>query len=665
MKTVTDFPHAITETMDMGIPLPDGTRLSARVWMPEDAGENPVPAVLEYLPYRKSDGTIQRDQPMHPYIAGHGYACLRVDRRGTGDSEGIFDDEYSPQELQDGVDIINWIAAQSWCSGRVGIQGISWGGFNGLQIAALAPEALKAVITIGSTTDRYADDIHYKGGLQLTENIGWSTTAMSWLSSPPDPQIVGDKWRELWLGRLEAMPFLGGIWQEHPNRDAYWKHGSVCEDYAAIKAPVLAFGGLHDGYRNTMAALVENLSAPVKGVAGPWNHKYPHISTIGPSIGYLQEALRWWDRWLKDIDTGVEDDPAYRAYVMDSMAPAAQLSQRPGRWVAEAEWPAASVTTRKLALGDGTLSDTAEPFQRHVIPALACGSACGEYFPFGFGPGELPDDQRPDDALSSCFDSAPLEDATDLLGAPVLSVTLSADQPAAQLIVRLCDVRPDGTSSLISLGLLNLRHRNGFEAMTDLVPGQSYDVTVPLDQCAYKLPAGHRIRVALSASYWPYAWPEARPFTLTVTSGSLALPAREPGKTDEYRFPEPEAARPRKTRLLHKGPDRKIRQTDIGAGTTTLIIEADHGQSEDLESGLITESRLEETWTIGKSDPTSAQVSMVWTRGLGRGDWKTKTRVTTDMWGDATHYHIRQNVTAFENDEQVFDKAYSANAPRY
>src|SRR6056297_4270871 len=106
----------------------DGTRLAARIWMPDDAAEKPVPAVVEYIPYRKRDGVRLRDETMHPYVAGHGYACVRVDLRGSGDSDGVLTDEYLPQELDDGIEVIRWLAAQHWCSGRVGMIGISWGG---------------------------------------------------------------------------------------------------------------------------------------------------------------------------------------------------------------------------------------------------------------------------------------------------------------------------------------------------------------------------------------------------------------------------------------------------------------------------------------------------------------------------------------------------------
>jgi putative CocE/NonD family hydrolase len=340
MKTITEFPRNVVEYPNMEIVMPDGCRLSARVWMPVDAGDDPVPAILEHLPYRKRDGTVARDQLTHPYFAGHGYASIRVDMRGNGDSEGLMDDEYSEQELQDACDVIAWTAAQPWCNGNVGMMGISWGGFNCLQVAAMQPPALKAVISLCSTVDRYADDIHYKGGCLLIENFGWASTMLSYSSRPPDPLLAGDnRWRDLWLTRLENQPFLGPLWLRHQHRDAYWKRGSICEDYSAIRAAVLSIGGWHDGYRNTVSHLSTNIEAPVKGIIGPWIHKYPHFAAPEPRIGFLQEALRWWDRWLKDIDTGVEADPAYRAYLMDSVRPARWHPERPGRGIADRVWP--------------------------------------------------------------------------------------------------------------------------------------------------------------------------------------------------------------------------------------------------------------------------------------------------------------------------------------
>src|SRR5688572_2060707 len=136
MRTRTSFPHDVTVIPHTWVRMRDGCRLSARIWMPDDALQTPVPAILEYIPYRKSDVTAPLDAVMSPYLAGAGYASVRVDVRGSGDSEGILLDEYHEQELDDGVEVIEWIARQPWCSGAIGMQGLSWGGFNALQIAA-------------------------------------------------------------------------------------------------------------------------------------------------------------------------------------------------------------------------------------------------------------------------------------------------------------------------------------------------------------------------------------------------------------------------------------------------------------------------------------------------------------------------------------------------
>ena len=646
--------------MDFGIPLPDGTRLSARVWMPDSAELEPVPAILEYLPYRKSDGTIDRDDTMHPWFAEHGYSCLRVDRRGCGDSEGLFDDEYSETELKDGEHIIAWIAAQPWCNGDVGMQGISWGGFNGLQLAARRPEALKAVISIGTTVDRFHDDIHFKGGIQLGENIGWAATAGSWFSVPSDPKLRPD-WHGSWLNRLENAEFLAERWTGHSNRDAYWKHGSVCESYDSFDAAILVIGGQHDGYRNAMAAMLEHANGTVQGIMGPWGHKYPHISTIGPSIDYLGVALRWWDRWLKGEENGAEKDPAYRAYVMDSVKPDPALDHRPGRWLAFEEWPSPDVAPLELPFGDGVLGQEA-PFSARVETNMAVGRASGEFFPFGFGPGELPDDQAIDDAHCQCFDSAVLEGDHDLIGAPKVSLSLSCDQPKGQVIVRLSDVRPDGTVALISLGMLNLRHRDGFDERRDLVPGETYEIEVPLDQCAYRVPKGHKIRVAIGCSYWPYCWPEGNTFALTVTRGVLSLPVLNgPGREVQFDPPEPVAQRPSKQ--LREGEERK-EWREHPDGRITLEIIGDHGRREDEGTGLITESKVVERWSIHRDDPVTAEVEITWTRGLGRGNWGVRTELVLRMRGEAEAFVIEEDMRAWDGDTLVFEKTRQARVER-
>jgi len=659
MKIVEEFPHKVTENADVGLVLADGTRLSARVWMPE--GKGPFPAILEFLPYRKRDGTAVRDALTHPYFAGHGYASFRVDMRGNGDSEGLMADEYSPQELSDAVEVIAWIAAQGWSNGRVGMMGISWGGFNSLQVAALQPEPLKAIVTLCSTVDRYADDIHYKGGCLLNENLGWGATMWAYSSRPPDPALR-QGWHELWRERLGAEPFLPALWLRHQRRDAYWRHGSVCEDYPAIKAAVLAVGGWGDAYKNAVPQLVENITSPVKGIVGPWVHKYPHFAVPHPRIGFLQEALRWWDRWLKDIPTGVADDPACRLYLMDGVRPASWYESRPGRWIAEPSWPSPNIETQILPLGPGTLGADGD-FSLTLASPQDCGMDGGEYCAIWLGP-EMPGDQRRDDALSVCFDSAPFEE-TDIVGAPVLRLRLSSDKPLAQIAVRLNHIHPDGAATRITWGVLNLTHRTGHATPEPLVPGEEVEVRVALDHIAYRLPAGHRLRVAVSSAYWPMIWPSPDAATLTLTGGWLDLPVRRVrADGDEITFPPAEAAKPLRLRQIR--PDNHVRRTEIDqrTGIVSLIIEDDFGEHENLDHGGIAGSIARERWDIHPDDPLSARGAVHWTEVVERDGRRLRTEAVCSMWSDATQFHLSARIEAYEGDREIYSRNHRESIPR-
>ncbi|WP_415402278.1 CocE/NonD family hydrolase [Tateyamaria sp. SN3-11] len=629
----------IEEQPDLGITLSDGTRLSARLWRPVDAGDDPVPLILEHLPYRKRDGTCARDALTHPYFAQRGYACLRVDMRGNGDSHGLMEDEYTQQELDDAVEVITWAAAQPWCNGNVGMMGISWGGFNALQVAAMAPEPLKAIITLCSTVDRFADDIHYKGGCLLNENLGWGATMWSYSSRAPDPALRPD-WREMWLDRLENEPFLPSTWLRHQTRDAYWQHGSVCESYDTITAKVLAVGGWGDAYKKAVPQIVANIPGS-KGIIGPWVHKYPHFAVPEPRIGFLQEALRWWDRWLKGVDTGVEDDPDYRPYLMDGVRPAAWYSERPGRWLADPE-----TQPQHWYLTDTGLQDSLGTLHRTVASPQTTGADAGEYCAIWLGP-ELPGDQRRDDALSATFDSAPLAQETAIVGAPTITLDLSADRPVAQIAVRLNHVHPDGAATRITYGVLNLATCLG----RPLVPGQRESVTLALDHIAYSVPAGHRLRVSISTAYWPLIWPTPEPVELTLYSG--ALQAEVLSHSDGWTFPPPDAADPWQTEALRPEAHIRRQETDMTTGIVSLVIEDDFGKVRDLDHGLINGSIARERWSIHPDDPLSARAECHWTDEIARGDIRLRTETRCEMWSDATHFHLRAQIEAFENDTAV------------
>lgn len=676
MKTVADMPVRVVENPDMGIVMPDGCRLSARVWMPQDATENPVPAVLEYIPYRKRDGTLPRDEMMHPYVAGHGYACVRVDMRGNGDSEGLMEDEYTAQELQDACDVIAWLAAQPWCSGAVGMMGKSWGGFNCLQTAFLQPPALKAVISVCSTTDRFSDDIHFKGGCLLGENFGWGAVMLSYSSRPADPALRPD-WREDWLARLEAEPWLAPRWATHQARDGYWQHGSVCEDYARMQVPILSWGGWADNYMNTVDHLVRN--TPAKGIVGPWVHQYPHTAVPGPAIGFLQEAVRWWDRWLKGIENGADQDPAYRAYMLHSAPPDASAAHRPGHWVAETAWPSPRVQTRELRLGmakGGCLppsgfaltprgylqTDDAAPFSQTLSTPQHVGLNAGEFFPMGLN-AEMPGDQAAEDALCLCFDGEMLAEPLDLLGAASVTLTVSSDQPLGFVVARLCDVGPDGSSVRIAHGMLNLCHRRSFAEPAPMAPGAVEEVTVTLDQMAYRLLPGHRLRLALSNSYWPFVWPSPAAGGITVSAGILNLPVHA-GSGPEWTPPDPEAAPRWHHRVLRKGKARRYVERDQITGTYALIVEDDLGDVENLTHGLCTGETMTERWEIHPNDPLSAVAIHTWEQRLSRGDWQVRTQVWAKMTATASHLCMEARLIAWEGDTELFRRIFKDEVPR-
>ena len=669
MQIVATFPRAVREVETLWIPLADGCRLAARMWLPEDAESAPVPAILECIPYRRRDGTAWRDVQMHPYVAGHGYACIRIDLRGSGDSDGILDDEYSAREHDDLVQAIAWVADQGWCSGAVGMTGISWGGFNALQVAALRPPALKAIITLDSAADRYADDVHYMGGAMLHDNFAWASAMYAYLSMPPDPAVVGESWRERWLARLEAQHFMLREWAGHQRRDEYWKHGSVCESYGAIEAAVYAIGGWEDGYTNTVPMLLEGLTAPCKGLVGPWGHAFPHTAYPGPAIGYLQEALRWWDHWLKGIDSGVMDEPRYRVWMNDSYRPLPFVETRPGRWVAEAGWPTAGMTPRRFhlnadGLGDGPAVGAA---LAHRAPEDT-GTCTLEWCSYGGTGGDFAADQRTDDGRSLCFDSAPLDDRLEILGAPVVELELSADQPVAKLAVRLCDVWPEGASTRVTYTLFNLTHRDSHEHPAPLVPGERARVRIALNHVAHAFLPGHRLRVAISTSYWPQMWPAPAPVTLSLHPGAslLELPVRAPREEDAALPPFGPAvgAPPLDDEETRPGGTRRTVTHDVADGVTTVVMDKDSGGARIKGIDLEVDSRAVETYRVRPGDPLSAEGDIVYRQSMARGGWSARTETRTSLRLTPTEFVATAELDAYEGEERVFTARESFGIPR-
>lgn len=665
IKIRNDFPRPVTEIENTWIEMPDGVKLAARIWLPEDAEDDPVPAILEYLPYRKRDGTVDRDHLTHPYFAGHGYAGVRVDMRGTGDSEGICLGEYLKQEQDDALVIINWLAAQPWCSGKVGMIGISWGGFNGLQVAARKPPALGAIISLCSTDDRYADDIHFMGGAMLTDKLNWGATAFSISNTPPDPDIVGDRWREMWQERLENNGLWMMDWFRHQRRDEFYAHGSVCENYDDIEIPVYMVGGWADGYTNAIFRTLDHLTCPRKGLIGPWAHKYPHFAGPGPRIGFLQECLRWWDQHLKGIDTGIMAEPMLRAWVQDPVAPAPQYEERPGKWVAEEDWHGQAIETLSFHPGDGKLHAQPQTSALVINAPQNAGAASATWCIYGVVPdGAL--DQNLEAGLMTSFETDPLEADMEWLGFPMLHAEVTSSVPQANLVGVLSYVDEDGKATIASYGILNLTHRNSHAEPEPMPKGKAQRVAVQFNACGQKVRKGQRIRLSLSTAYWPVIWPSQSEAELTLSDTRLDLPLRKASALDDglAAFAEPESAEPLAKEILSEGYFIRRKTIDHITGMERFERRSDTGEECHLHTGMIIRYVNNEQFDIHPDDPNSATGQQNWLKSYRRGDWQADLETEVKVKAGATHWEISAKLTARDAEGIVLERSWDERIPR-
>ncbi len=651
------------------IEMSDGIRLSAKIWMPVNAENESVPAILEIIPYRKRDHFSIRDHQNHAWLAARGYACIRPDMRGHGDSEGIMLDEYSPREQQDTVEVIDWLAKQPWCTGNVGMMGLSWGGIASMQAATKQPKALKAIIPVGASVDRYYDDGGYLVGGYPGQGLGWGGVMFGYCIRPPDPNIVGEAWRDMWFERLEKTPMFAEKWLTHQLRDDTWQQGSVCEDYDKIKVPVLGVSGWNDCWPNTMARLLENIDAPCRAVSGPWGHVFPNLGGPGPKAGFLQLALDWWDHWLKGIDNGVMEQPAFLAYLQDSHAPDPNPSDRPGRWVAEPGWPSPNIVATRFNLSPGQLlsdqKDTAGTAK--ICSPVTLGLRTGEYMPIS-GVAELPQDQSADDALSVCFDGPSLSEPLEILGTTYVNLRVSSDCGHGMVATRICDVAPDGVSTLISYGLLNLKQRDGREICARITPGEPMDVSVRLNDTGWSLKPGHRLRLALSSHLWPMAWPQPKQATLCLDLAhcSMILPVRTSDASTEahHPFADPVSAPPPSHEYVAPASGSRNVRHDIHSGLVELDARSDSGKIRFEDIDLTFGSMNSQLYSIVEGDPLSARIEYKASFSFYREGWEVQTESKLVTTCDAENFNLEGWISAHEAGERVFSRRWDVKIPR-
>ena len=650
------------------IMLKDGTRLAARIWMPEGADKAPVPAVFEYLPYRKRDGTCLRDESTYPVFAEAGIAGVRVDIRGSGESDGVIDGEYTPRELADGCELIEWIAAQPWSNGKVGMMGISWGGFNCLQVAALKPPALKAVISIASTVDRYNDDIHYKNGTHLSAQLSWAATMLAYQSRSPDPAVVGDKWKEMWLERLENEPFFMEEWLEHQRRDEFWKHGSICEDFGGFPIPARVIAGWTDGYRNTPIKAIEGLGDKAKAMIGPWVHKYPHFAWPKPRADFHGEAIAWWNKWLRDEDTGAEKLPQMRAYIQDGPKPSLRREFDPGFWIAKDSWQQPEMQSYYVdqfgGLDEGMPIAGASGQDVYIKSPLDTGTASGEWFTLK-PDAEMAGDQRVDDAGSLVFETAPLAKAVTALGQPVLTLDVACDEDWANLIARIVDIHPDGTATRVTFGVLNLAHRDGNAEPKAMEKGKKTQIRLVLDALGYNFREGHRIRLSLSTAYWPMVLPAPTDPGLTIDRASIGLALPLLGEHQRISVPEPENPDPLPKYIdLEPGETSRSVLRDLTNGVTDYTIYEDTGLTRHPDTGLATRQIRDELWSIAEGDPLSMTGTSTWTCDMQRDDIFLRTITVSTIACTREDWLVSGSITAFEGETEIFERSFDKRIPR-
>ncbi len=512
---------------DGWLKMKDGVGLAVTYYkpVPRAPGER-FPVLFEFLPYRKDDGGYIGVYSLYTYFVRRGYILARVDIRGTGASEGTFPlREYSEQELDDAVETIDELSRLPASNGSVGMWGISWGGFNAIQVAMRRPPALKAILAACATDDLYHDDIHYiDGAFHVDEWAFWFDHSKA-IPRSPDYPIDEAYFRE----RFDSYPGLLTYLKEQRDGE-FWSRNSLRGQYGKIQVPCYLIGGLLDGYRDSIPRMLEEMKVPVKAEVGPWNHAWPDDGTPGPNYEWRHEAVRWWDQWLKGKETGVRHDPRLVIFLRAGHEPDAALSMTPGRWLA-GDWPIPGTTRKKLyPAADGRLGES---------PAAPAGSDALFYVPsYGIGTGlwwgEPTGDMRPDDAGALIYDGDVLREKIEIAGLPRVRLRVKAGAPLAHWVARLEDVLPDGRVALVAGGLLNGSQRRSRLRPEPLVPGESCDLEFDLHLTTWTFQPGHRVRLSITNSLFPMIWPT--PFLMTMTlahgrRGHLGRPPRHPGRT--------------------------------------------------------------------------------------------------------------------------------------
>ncbi|WP_395153887.1 CocE/NonD family hydrolase [Ilumatobacter sp.] len=646
-------------------------RLAGTLYRPDDS-RGPFATLVEALPYRKDDVTDSYSSTYRRYVESD-FAVLRVDLRGTGSSTGVLTDEYPDAERSDLGDVIEWIVSQPWSTGRVGMFGTSYSGFNSLQMATEGIDALGAVVAIYATDDRYTDDVHYAGGvLRAIDLIDYPLYMVAMNALPPVPALTDggrdgrDEWRDEWRRRIDETPPWLLTWLEHRDDDDTWRRGSIRTGpdgagYERMSCPTMLVAGWADGYRNNTFRVVEQyerIGLPWRMIAGPWVHKSPEHARPGPNIDDDAEILAFFDEHLRHGPPHV--GAPGQIYVRQPVAPEPDLRFQPGRWC---DWPDSSVTTERWPspkTGIDSLAVSGDV-------GLAAWNSCGGGLPWG-----QPLDQRLDDARSITHDWL-ITEHRELLGTVTARFHVRSDQPYGYVSVKLCDVFADGTSALITRGVLDLSHVGCWpadprgevgRAPASPIPGEWIDVAIDLESTTWTLLPGHTLRLSIAGSDWPNCWPPPGPLTVAVDAESvyLDLPLASPdraGSTHDFRvtpgLSDDDAAE-------ELGGAHWVTHHDVLARESRVSTRYG-GTYEGSHGAVITDDYAGEL-AVSTVDPAKA-----WARGTSTFEivWPeatVRTRATLEIVSDSTDFTVSIDLVAHDGDDEFARRNWTATIPR-
>jgi putative CocE/NonD family hydrolase len=677
--------HEVETVWDARIVVRDGVELSANLWLPvAQADATRFPAILEMIPYGKDNWRRNADVARGTYLARRGFTLCRVDVRGTGSSGGIALDEYTEDETRDGYDAVEWLATQPWCTGAVGMWGISYGGFTSIQVAKLRPPHLRAIVPIQATDDRYLTDVHYIGGCVTASELSqYAVSQVAMNAMPADKSFRGEAWREEWLARLEATPPWLFEWLRRQHDGPYWRPGSLAPDYEAIEAAILSFGGWMDSYVDAAFRMQAACTAPTRTIVGNWVHGLPASATPGPNVDELDVMVRFFDRWLKGVDNGIDREPPIVWFEREYAQPEPFPEILPGRWRAATEYPHASVDARTWRFDGGELplvgqliaEGEAATTGARAVDRFAHRPTVGTRGALSWGAGGPPNglgrDLRPDEVLGPTYTSAPIEHPIEILGVPEVVVHIAASAPVATLVARLTDVAPDGTSAQVTAGILNLTHRRSHVDPEPLVPATVEQVRLQLRPAGYRFLPGHRIRVSLASSAWPVIWPSPYAAEIEIhrgpaTPSRVVLPVIPPaGGAGDAPVPTSRATPPDLPPVGGEGdvdpPVWRIGE-DVIEGSVTVQI---HDGGEDvLDDGRSLYSAESIALTAWDADPARARldadVVYRW-REIG-ADVDIRARST--QTSDVDSFHLTVDLDVDLDGELFFRRSWTESVPR-